>query len=194
MSETQIARPLLDGVRLRPAGAEDQPAVRDFLAGLSPQTAYRRFFAGIGSPSSAFVRHLLTSGDDRGAWVAERAGRVVGHAFWACPPGRADVAELAVVVADELQGRGVGSPLVRLAAMDAAAAGAGRLVLHVLTENRPVLAMVTRRWPDAAPRRDGPHAVFEVPLPAVLSAARTGQPVPLKRGMVAAAVVRNCET
>ena len=44
---------------LRPVTPADRAAVRCFLGGLSLESAYRRFFTGIGSPSSALVRHLV---------------------------------------------------------------------------------------------------------------------------------------
>ena len=39
---------VLAGVRLREARPGDAAAVRAFLAGLTPDSAYRRFFTGIG--------------------------------------------------------------------------------------------------------------------------------------------------
>ncbi|HEX6935248.1 MAG TPA: GNAT family N-acetyltransferase [Actinomycetes bacterium] len=155
-------------MEIRGARPVDRDALRGFLSALSPRTAYLRFFAGIGIPSSAFVRRLLAPGPDRGAWVATEGDRIVGHAFWARPSGVHDAAELAVVVADEHQGRGIGSPLVRAAVLDAAATGVSRLILTVLAENRRVTGMVARHWPAATPERDGPLLAYLVPVPASL--------------------------
>lgn len=152
---------------VRGARAEDREALHDFLTDLSVRTAYLRFFAGLGRPSSALVRRLLETGSDRGAWVAG-GDSIVGHASWTSPAGRPGLAEVAVVVADEHQGQGIGSRLVRAAVLDAAAAGAARLAFTVLAENRRVTDMVSRHWPGARPSREGPVLAYEVPVPASL--------------------------
>lgn len=154
--------------QIRGARPTDRDALRGFLSALSLRTAYLRFFTGLGTPSAAFVRHLLASGPDRGAWVATEGDRIVGHAFWGRPSGRLDAAELAVVVADEHQGRGIGSSLSRAAALDAGATGVQRLILTVLAENRRVTGMVARHWPAATPERDGPLLAYLVAAPTSL--------------------------
>ena len=87
---------------------------------------------------------------------------VVGHGFWAAVGP--DTAELALVVADRAQGRGVGRALTTAALGDATAAGMRQLELVVERDNRVVANLVARRWPhrrhrlrDAA-RRSLPRA------------------------------------
>lgn len=165
MNQTQGR--VVEELELRRAAATDLVAVGTFLAGLSTQTSYRRFFAGVGVPSMATVRMLVLPGGRSGAFVAVTSdAAVVGHALWAAVGERPDVVELALVVADRLQDRGIGTALAAAAACDAAASGAGRLRLHVLAENRRAVDAVTRRWPWVRPERHGCELRYEVPLAA----------------------------
>ncbi|GAA3443080.1 hypothetical protein Pve01_33860 [Planomonospora venezuelensis] len=62
------------------------------------------------------------------------------------------VVEIAVVVADDWQGRGLGSRLVRRLVRRATAGGAQALRMDVLGGNRKVLSMIRREWPEAVMR------------------------------------------
>ena len=140
MTQTQLV--------LRPAALEDEHLLTDLLAGLSPASAFHRFMAGLGSPKPSLVRGLLRTGTDRGAWLAverDAAGteRAVGHAIWSIVDG--DVADLGVVVADEAQGRGIGSALFESAAHSAAGAGAVGVHLDVHPDNRRVARILRAR-------------------------------------------------
>ena len=122
----------LDGLRvgLRLSRPSDAPRVRAFLERLSPETRRRRF----GNPqpriSESMVRHF-TFPDPRRRMIVvataplEGTERIVGMADAAFL--RAELAEIAFVVADELQGRGVGHLLAEAAAALAARHGARRL-------------------------------------------------------------------
>lgn len=172
MKQTQAST--IDGLQLRRAGATDLVAVATFLAGLSTLTSYRRFFAGVGTPSTAAVRRLVLPAGRSGVFIAVTSdAAVVAHALWAAIPQRADVVELALVVADRLQGQGIGTALAAAATRDAAASGIGLLRLHVLAENRRAVDAVTRRWPWVRPERHGCELRYEVPLAAAIS-----EPIP----------------
>ena len=98
---------------VRPVTPDDSAAVRDFLAGLSLDSAYRRFFTGLGSPSSTLVRHLVdVDHDRREAILAVLDGEVVGLADCTRLADGVTV-ELGVVVADRWQRRGLGPRLAR---------------------------------------------------------------------------------
>jgi GNAT superfamily N-acetyltransferase len=138
-------------IRIRQADRADRGALRDFLAGLSVQTCYLRFFAG-GRPSGPAMLRIL-AGEQAGTdvLVATRNGAIIGHAMAVDSPGPGGgaTAEIGVVVADAWQGQGVGSGLVRTLAARARTRGATTLVMEVMAENQRVLGMIGRRWPGA---------------------------------------------
>ncbi|GGL00969.1 hypothetical protein Sme01_41020 [Sphaerisporangium melleum] len=134
-------------VRIRPARPEDGGRVREFVVGLSPRTRSLRFFTGLTDPGAALLRAMTTATGGRDLLVAlDAAGRIVGHAMSFT---RDASTEIAVVVADEWQGAGVGSRLVRALLRRAAGLGASTVTMDVMGENRKVLSMVRRWWPDA---------------------------------------------
>jgi acetyltransferase len=143
----------------------DRAAVHGFLAGLSRESAYRRFFSGLGSPSSALVRHLVeVDHDRREAVLAGWGDQVVGLADCTRLDDGAAV-ELGVVVADRWQRRGLGPRLARTVLELAIARGARTVRMHALAENDRVARLVRRSWPDAVPTRDGTVLVWELALP-----------------------------
>ncbi|MCG5215737.1 GNAT family N-acetyltransferase [Streptosporangium sp. KLBMP 9127] len=151
MLGTQV-RPA-DVVEIRLAGPGDEERVRSFLCGLSLATATSRFFAGMTRPSPSVLRSLLLLDARRDVLLAVLPGTdtVIGHAmsFHAAP---GSPVEIAVVVADEWQGLGYGSRLVGTLLGRAAARGARTVGMDVLGDNRRVLAMIRRRWPQATTR------------------------------------------
>ncbi|MEV5412029.1 GNAT family N-acetyltransferase [Thermopolyspora sp. NPDC052614] len=145
-------------VEIRPARMDDERRIRDFILGLSLRTQTLRFFAGVPRPAASLVRAMIARDERRHALVAVRPGatdeEIIGHAM-SChttTPGSAGVAEIAVVVTDEWQGRGIGRRLVERLVLRAAACGIAELGMDVMGENRRVLTMVRRQWPDAAMR------------------------------------------
>jgi ribosomal protein S18 acetylase RimI-like enzyme len=96
------------------------------------------------------------------AFVATRRGTIVGHAMWAWAPGAA-TAELAAVIAEDDQRRGLGVRMLSIAAADAIAAGARRFLFVVSAANERSIRMVRRRWPDATVERDGSLLTFVAP-------------------------------
>lgn len=131
-------------VEIRPTGPDDADGVRKFLLDLSLHTQTRRFFAGLPRPSATLVGSMLARDDRRDALLALADDRVIGHAM---AYRKDDEAEIAVVVADEWQDQGIGSRLVR-ELLDRAP-GTRWLTMDVMGENRRVLSMINRAWPDA---------------------------------------------
>jgi acetyltransferase len=153
------------GVLLRDARPEDCAAVGEFLSGLTLDSAYRRFFTGIGSPpSGALVRRLVEADPDRRTVVLAIAGaEVVGVADTTLvDDGRA--VELGVVLADRWQRRGLGWQLCAAALVPALVRGVPVLRAHTLPDNARVAKILRRRWPDAAPRFADGTLVWELPL------------------------------
>jgi acetyl coenzyme A synthetase (ADP forming)-like protein len=136
---------LRDGstLRLRAPGLADAQALAAFFEGLSDRSSYLRFH-GIRRIDPTFVEHLLEpEWSDRGVLVGELADeagaeRVVAVAEYVRLRDET-AAEAAFVVADEYQGRGIGTRLLEQLATRAAEAGIERFVAEVLPENRPML-------------------------------------------------------
>jgi GNAT superfamily N-acetyltransferase len=137
-------------VGIRPARTGDEERVRRFLAGLSLHTQTLRFFTGLGRPAASLVRVLLAVDERRDVLLAVHGDEVVGHAMSFGDGGSA--VEIAVVVTDDWQGLGLGSRLVRGLLRRAGSKGARTVGMDVMGENRRVLAMIGREWPDATMR------------------------------------------
>ena len=133
---------LKDGrrVRIRPIRPGDANALMAFHGGLSPQTVYRRFFS-VHPRLSAREATFFTAVDhcDRVALVAvDAAGALLGVARYDRSAGT-DEAEVAFVIADAHQGRGLGSAMLRLLAHTARGHGISRFVADTLPDNRAMI-------------------------------------------------------
>src|SRR5581483_1734137 len=135
---------LRDGttLRLRPPTSADADALVAFFAGLSAESLGNRFH-GARRVDPALVEPFLDPDwAERGALVgtvgADGGERVVALADYTRlrDPGSAEVA---FVVADELQRRGLGTRLLEQLAARAAAAGIEAFVAEVMAGNRPML-------------------------------------------------------
>lgn len=135
---------LRDGtpVRLRPIRPDDAPRLRRMFYRLSADTVYLRFFAAVARPSEGALRYLSeVDGARRLAIVAELNGEVVGVAR--CDSVGAEEAEVAVVVEDAWQGRGLGRILLNRLGADARNAGFRWFVATMLPENERAIDLST---------------------------------------------------
>lgn len=139
-------------VVVRPAHEADAAAVHSFLAGLSMDTQYQRFFTGLGAVSSSLVRDLIAVTARQQVVLALAGSVVVGHAM-ATMAG--DAVELGVVVADGHRRQGLGTRMVRDLIEVALLGGVEQLRLDVLCENQPVLDWIRRYLPSIRFERDG---------------------------------------
>ena len=131
---------LRDGstLRLRAPAREDADALAAFFTGLSERSFYLRFH-GIRPVDDDLVRHFLDPDwQDRGVLIGELDDHIVAVAeYMRLRDERA--AEAAFAVADELQGRGIGTRLLERLAAIAAEQGIERFVAEVMPENRAML-------------------------------------------------------
>lgn len=137
---SHAAATLRDGstVHLRPVRGEDEDALLAFLDRLGVNSRRMRFFTGAADLRGA--AHWAAAASAEGGVVAcEESGEIVGHAAYA--PLEDDSAEVAVEVADRLQGLGLGTILVERLAELAETRGIARFVAEVLPENRMMLAV-----------------------------------------------------
>jgi ribosomal protein S18 acetylase RimI-like enzyme len=167
-------------VLIRPATVADAEAVHAFLAGLSPNAQYQRFFTGLGSVSPSLVRELVTVTPRQHVVLATRGVEVIGHAM--ASTARGGAVELGVVVADAHRGRGVATHLIRALLEHAILAGADRLRLDVLCENQLVLDWIRRGLPGTRFERDGHTLTGYAPLDLSVLTARAGVPGPEHAG------------
>src|SRR3954463_2838499 len=135
---------LRDGstARVRPVQPSDKAALRDFLAGLSDNSRWLRFFslgvdldraaerAAAGDRPGEGYGLIVTTGADE---------RVVAHAVYEID-GVAR-AEVAFAVADEMQGRGLATLLLGHLAQVASARGIGTFTATVLPQNRRMIGV-----------------------------------------------------
>lgn len=132
---------LADGgtVHVRAIRPDDADRLVEFHDGLSAETVYLRFFSCHPQLSEAEVeRFTCVDHVDRVALVAEVDERLVAVGrFDRMPAG--DEAEVAFVVADRHQGRGIGTLLLEALAAIAWATGISRFVAEVLPGNRQML-------------------------------------------------------
>ena len=126
-------------VVVRPVRSGDKALLAEGVAQLSPHSARMRF---LGPKPRLTTRELryLTEIDfvDHYALVAVWADdprRMAGVARWVRSVEHHDAAELAILVADELQGQGLGLALGEALADAARARGIARLTGIALTEN-----------------------------------------------------------
>lgn len=114
---------------VRPPSEEDQERLVALLRSLSPSSRALRFgtaAVGLGSAAAGSLR-------ETGLIAITREGVAVGHIYFI---GTGDgLADLAVVVADAYQGRGLGTALLRIAASQARACGIHTLEAFVLPHN-----------------------------------------------------------
>lgn len=141
----------MTALAVRPAGCADLDALRRFIAGLSLLSAYRRFFAGVRHAPEQMLRRLVAQDDRRAAFVAVDGEEIVGHAMYALGPGDDEIADIAVVVADAWQRRGIGPQLIQTVIGAARARGVRRVGFTVLPDNEPMRRLARRSWPETTP-------------------------------------------
>jgi protein-S-isoprenylcysteine O-methyltransferase Ste14/GNAT superfamily N-acetyltransferase len=150
---------------IRAGGRADHALLRELLSGLSPASSYARFLTGrSGTPSDELVTALLPDRPRGGALLAFLDGDLAGHGLWV-RTADPSVAEVAIVVADRHQRRGVGTALGRAVMEDLVAHGVAGVEVFSASDNRAVARMVSRAAPDARRELDGPTATYAFPVP-----------------------------
>jgi nucleotide-binding universal stress UspA family protein/RimJ/RimL family protein N-acetyltransferase len=143
----QTAVELDHGARvvIRRIAPEDRQALVAAFERLSPESRYRRFFAPVAKLSERELDYLtLVDHHDHEALIAadEATGDCVGVArFVRTEP---DVAEPAIVVADDWQGRGLAGHLLDALVERARAEGIRRFVAPVLADNAAAIRTLER--------------------------------------------------
>jgi acyl-CoA synthetase (NDP forming)/GNAT superfamily N-acetyltransferase len=128
-------------VHLRPIEPSDADALVKAHAGLSPRTRYLRYFSAYTRiPEGDLYRFTHVDHHDRVALVAWLGDEIIAVGRYERIPGT-DEAEVAFVVSDAHQGRGIGSVLLEHLAAAARERGIARFTAVVLAENDAMLGV-----------------------------------------------------
>lgn len=144
-----MATRLIDGteVQIREIRASDKALLAAGHARLSEESRLRRFLGAKPRLTSSDLRYLTeVDGVNHYAVVAVLGdledAQIVGVARWVRLVDDAATAEAAVVVGDELQGKGLGKALARALADAARRRGIRRIRASLLSDNPPALALM----------------------------------------------------
>ncbi|HEX8002392.1 MAG TPA: GNAT family N-acetyltransferase [Mycobacteriales bacterium] len=168
---------MTDNVGIRVIGPDDAARLERLFYRLSPESVYRRFLTLYTTPPpGVFCKLIEVDHDTRDAAVAVVGDEIVGVGRYAADPREPGAAEVAVVVDDAWQGRGLGPRLLALAAGLARLHGYRTLTAVVLADNAPAVRMLRRAFPDATWRLEGGEYEVRVPLRAAeRSGGRPGE-------------------
>lgn len=136
-------------VSIRAIDPSDADDLSDLYLSLSPASRRSRFLGAIRDDALRDVAIALAGEPGHVAVLDESGPRdsaLVGHI--ALLPAGGDTAELAIVVADAMQGRGLGTRLVRAATDEARRLGLRRIVASTFTDNARMRRLLRHAgWP-----------------------------------------------
>ncbi|MDQ6919735.1 MAG: GNAT family N-acetyltransferase [Candidatus Dormibacteraeota bacterium] len=161
---------LRDGslVELRPLEASDRVRLVRLFYRLSPETVYHRFLSPLHDPSDSGLDRLVDlDHNDREAIAAISGDDVVGVARY-FRDHSASAADIAVLIEDGWQGRGLGAVLLEHLREIAAGRGIEAFTATILSENRPATGLVRKLFPHAIFTLDGPELTALMPFGASL--------------------------
>lgn len=135
---------LADGaaVVFRPVRPDDLERVRRLIDACSPQSIYRRFMSPLTSDKPLVRRLVEVDYTDRFGMVAAVGNDIAGLGQYERDPARPEEAEVALLVADQWQHRGIGTRLLWRVSAAARARGVGTFFAEVLGENRPMMGLL----------------------------------------------------
>lgn len=157
---------LRDGssLHLRPIKPDDVSALLEFHTRLSPRSVYFRYFSPLPELSEERAK-VLASVDynDTFALVGELGGRLVGVARYYRDGKAHDRAEVAFLIEDALQGRGIATRMLERLAEIAREKGITTFDAYVLGDNRKMMDVFMHTGFAVERRLDG--GVFQVTFP-----------------------------
>ena len=142
--ERQETLPRGERILIRPARLADHRALQDLLYRLSDDTVYRRFLAHRRVHSHSDVQELVDLDYEANmALVAALpdSGELIAIARYDLDPAT-NLADLAFLVRDDWQGRGVGTALMKRMTEIGQSRGLDGFTLDVLASNRPMLSVI----------------------------------------------------
>jgi GNAT superfamily N-acetyltransferase len=168
---------LSDGatVIVRPIRPSDRDLLLDGFERLSAKSRYKRFLAPMDDLSEPLLRHLteVDHHDHEAIGAIDPAtGHGIGIARYVRHPDRPDAAEAAVTVADDWQGRGLGTVLLGELADRARIAGIRVFTATVLVANHEMLEVLEPVGRVRVVDRESGALELEVDVPADRAALR----------------------
>lgn len=159
-------------VRLRLVRPTDKEQLVRGLARLSPASRYRRFLTDKDHFSPEELRYLtecdgtnhLAIGASLMHLEADRPEEGIGVARFVRNPQHPEVAEAAVAVIDDYQGRGLGRLLCRRLVEAARERGIERFACEMMPGNEPMQALVHEFAPEAKAAPGEDDVSLEIPL------------------------------
>jgi acetyl coenzyme A synthetase (ADP forming)-like protein len=132
---------LRDGstLRLRPVRPDDEPSLLLFFQALSPESLYFRFMAVPRIDEHRVKALANVDYENEFALVGESPRGIVALAGFYRSPSSPERAEVAFAIADELQGRGIGTRMLERLADIARPKGVRSFNAYVLGENRKMM-------------------------------------------------------
>jgi GNAT superfamily N-acetyltransferase len=125
-------------VRIRPVSLGDEDGLREMLSRLSRETIHKRFHLPIPHVPDWMLAYLADVDHyDKEALIALVGDEIVGHSMYARQEARE--AEMAIVVEDRWQSRGIGRLLLGRLTEEAGRRGIESFTGAVLGENRAAL-------------------------------------------------------
>jgi GNAT superfamily N-acetyltransferase len=155
---------------LRPIRPDDKELLHRGFLRLSPESRYRRFFAVKNELSERELRYLTEVDGLRhvalGAVTLDGSDGL-GVARFIHLEGEPGIAEAAIAVADEQQGKGLGSLLFQRLVAAARERGVVRFRCEMLCSNQGMADLVRALAPDASVRVSAGVSSMEFALPAL---------------------------
>ena len=150
-------------VSIRIATLDDGEGLRGMFSRSSAETIYWRFHTPFSEVPERMLALLLDADRaNREFLVAVADGEIVGHAMYAMLGG--GEAEMAIVVEDGWQSKGVGKALLRELAGDARRRGVETFVGSVLLDNRPMLGLARAMFAGSRRAFDDDAYLVRMPL------------------------------
>jgi RimJ/RimL family protein N-acetyltransferase len=138
-------------ILIRPVRPDDKPRFRDAFANLERGSIYRRFLSYKKELTDADLEHATEVDFDRVVALAATVGSgdaetIIAGARYVSDPGPAPHrnAEIAFLVEEDYQGRGIAGCLLDHLVRIACAKGLSQLHADVLANNRPMLTVFER--------------------------------------------------
>jgi GNAT superfamily N-acetyltransferase len=155
--------------RIRQGRPSDRELLLRGFQRLSPESRYRRFLTPMPRLPEAMLRHLTDiDHHDREAVIAldESGTEALGIARYVRDPERRDAAEVAVAVADDWQGRGLGTLLLEALVARARGEGIRTFTAWLLESNAEMMDLFQHLGPVRVLDRDAGADQIEVAIPA----------------------------
>lgn len=161
---------LRDGeLRLQELRPFNRDQLRAFFSRCSPQAIYDRFLSG-NSPADSMLDYLTDCDGSRhvGLIVTQREGTeelIVAEGRYVVLDGRPAMAEIALLVADQMRRRGIATLLIRELIEIARRNGVTHFSAEVSAHNRPMLSLLRKVSHSLSSSIWGSEIYFEFPIP-----------------------------